>query len=112
MGKKDVTLIKNDLNLNNEITIFEGFFDYLTYKNIEKKENSISDYLILNSTAMLFKVEKALKEYSKISLFFDNDVNGNATKEIIQKKYKNVEDCSLLYRGFKDLNEWFNAIEF
>ncbi len=106
LGKKDVALIKNDLKTFNEIIVFEGFFDYLTFRNLEKKENLTSDYLILNSTAMLFKVEETLKEYDKISLFLDNDDNGNATKEIIQQKYKNVEDCSLLYCGFKDLNEW------
>ena len=107
LGKKDVTLIKNELNVSNEIIIFEGFFDYLTYKNLEKKENLSSDYLILNSTAMLFKVEETLKEYDKISLFLDNDKNGNATKKVILKKYENVEDCSLIYQKFKDLNEWY-----
>ena len=107
LGKKDVTLLKNELNSFNEILIFEGFFDYLTFKNLEKKENSNSDYIILNSTSMLFKVEETLKKYDKISLFLDNDKNGNATKKAILKKYENVEDCSLIYQKFKDLNEWF-----
>lgn len=109
LGKKDVTLIKNDLNTSNEIVVFEGFFDYLTFKNLESAESSISDCLILNSTAMLFKVDKELREYFKTSLFLDNDDNGIITKEIIRKNYKNVEDCSLLYKDFKDLNEWFCA---
>ena len=107
LGKKDVTLITNDLNISSEIDVFEGFFDYLTYRNIEKIENFNSDYLILNSTAMLFKVDEILKKYDKISLFLDNDSNGKTTKEIIQKKYENVEDCYLFYKNFKDLNEWF-----
>ena len=107
LGKKDVTLLKNELNSFNEILIFEGFFDYLTFKNLEKNENSNSDYIILNSTSMLFKVEETLKKYDKISLFLDNDKNGNATKKAIIKKYENVEDCSLIYQKFKDLNEWF-----
>ena len=107
LGKKDVTLLKNELNSFNEILIFEGFFDYLTFKNLEKNENSNSDYIILNSTSMLFKVEETLKKYDKISLFLDNDKNGNATKKAILKKYENVEDCSLIYQKFKDLNEWF-----
>ena len=111
LGKKDVTLIKNELNISNEIVIFEGFFDYLTYRNLEKTNNSTCDFLILNSTAMLFKVEETLKKYDKISLFLDNDKNGNATKKAILKKYENVEDCSLIYRGFKDLNEWFCSKE-
>ncbi|SEM44961.1 Toprim-like [Chryseobacterium taichungense] len=109
LGKKDVTLIKNDLNTSNEIVVFEGFFDYLTFKNLESAESSISDYLILNSTAMLFKVDEELREYDKISLFLDNDDNGIIIKQIIRKNYKNVEDCSLLYKDFKDLNEWFYA---
>ncbi len=107
LGKKDVTLLKNELNSFNEILIFEGFFDYLTFKNLEKNENSNSDYIILNSTSMLFKVEETLKKYDKISLFLYNDKNGNATKKAILKKYENVEDCSLIYQKFKDLNEWF-----
>ncbi|MCZ2083896.1 MAG: toprim domain-containing protein [Flavobacteriales bacterium] len=110
LGKKDITLIKNSNHQNNEICIFEGFFDYLTLRNIEKSENLTSDYLILNSTAMLFKADEILKNYERISLFLDNDPNGEITKKIIQQKYQNVEDCSLLYRGFKDLNEWFCAV--
>ena len=107
LGKKDVTLIKNELNISTEIVIFEGFFDYLTFRNLEKKENLSSDYLILNSTAMLFKVEELLKVYDKIFLFLDNDSNGELAKSKIQNQYKNVEDCSLIYQNFKDLNEWF-----
>ena len=112
LGKKDVTLIKNELNISNEIVIFEGFFDYLTFRNLEKaEESSSSDYVILNSTAMFFKIEKLLNEYNKISMFLDNDANGNFVKSKIQNQYKNVEDCSLIYRGFKDLNEWFCSKE-
>lgn len=104
LGDKDVTLVKNG---SNEIAVFEGFFDFLTYMNIENKQDCPSDYLILNSTAMLYKIEKKLSEYSKISLFLDNDSNGKQTVEKMMMKYENTEDCSLIYRDFKDLNEWF-----
>ena len=102
-----MTLIVNDNNLKNEILIFEGFFDYLTYRNLDKSDNSNCDYLTLNSTAMFFKVEEKLKQYEKISLFLDNDKNGKSVKLKIKSQYKNVEDCSLIYHNFKDLNEWF-----
>lgn len=104
LGDKDVTFIEKG---GNEIAVFEGFFDFLTYMNIENKRNSSSDYLILNSTAMLYKAEKKLNGYNKISLFLDNDSNGEMTTEKMIIKYENVEDCSLIYRDFKDLNEWF-----
>lgn len=104
LGDKDVTMIKNNAN---DIAVFEGFFDFLTYMNMKNKDSHLSDYLILNSTAMLFKIEKKLSEYHKISLFLDNDANGKQITEKIIMKYENVEDCSLIYRDFKDLNEWF-----
>ena len=107
LGKKDVTLIKNLKNVKKEICIFEGYFDFLAYFNLPNAQNSNSDFLILNSTAMFFKIEEELKEYEKIVLFLDNDLNGkNLTEEIINK-YESVEDCSVLYRAFKDLNEWY-----
>ena len=106
LGKKDITLIKNELNLENEICVFEGFFDFLTYLNLPNVQISNSDYLILNSTAMFFKVEKQLTQYNKIVLFLDNDLSGSILAKKIVDKYENVEDCSLLYQHFKDLNEW------
>lgn len=107
IGKKDITFIQREQNPNNEIVVFEGFFDYLTFRNLEKSENPTSDFLILNSTAILFKVKEKLKKFNKISLFLDNDANGISVKAKIQNQYKNVEDCSLVYHNFKDLNEWF-----
>jgi 5S rRNA maturation endonuclease (ribonuclease M5) len=105
LSKKDVTLIKTQNNNFDEIAIFEGFFDYLTYRNMEKEQSS--DYLILNSTSMLFKVENELKKYNKISLFLDNDSNGKSVKSKIEKRHKNVEDCSVIYESYNDLNEWY-----
>jgi len=107
LGVKNVTWVLGEGNVNTEVLIFEGFFDYLTYRNMEKEEKSTSDHLILNSTAMLFKVKSKLKEYDKISLFLDNDSNGKATTKMIENDYENVEDCSILYRDFNDLNDWF-----
>jgi 5S rRNA maturation endonuclease (ribonuclease M5) len=107
LGTKDLTVIQKENSNKRDICIFEGFFDYLTLRNLEKTTLSSSDYLILNSTAMLFKTSEILKEYDKISLFLDNDDNGNLAKEIIKQKYKNVEDCSLIYKNYKDLNEWY-----
>lgn len=106
LGRKDITLIQSNTE-SSEIAIFEGFFDYLTFRNLEKNQTSTCDYLILNSTAMLFKAEEILKKYNKICLFLDNDDNGKSVKLKIQNQFKNVEDCSLIYHAFKDLNEWW-----
>ena len=110
LGKKDITLIKSKNNPKNEVCLFEGFFDYLTLKNLEKGDSN-SDYLILNSTSMLFKAEQFLCSYDKMSLFLDNDDNGKRYAKLISEKYVNVEDFSYLYRNFKDLNEYWESAE-
>lgn len=107
LGAKDVTWINNSNNMNNEVAVFEGFFDYLSFRNVESQLNLNCDFLVLNSTAMLFKAEKELKEYQKIFLFLDNDDNGKFITSKIKKAYDNVKDYSTLYLDFKDMNEWF-----
>jgi len=106
LGPKDVTLVRAGSKPTAEIAVFEGFFDYLTFRNLENRFNSACDCLILNSTAMLFKAEQILKEYPKILLFLDNDANGKSVTLKIRNEYQNVEDCSLIYSNCKDLNEW------
>ncbi len=104
LGKKDVSTIKNR---SENVNIFEGFFDFLSFKNIEKSlENESSDYVILNSVSMVSKIKNSLKNYEKIDLYFDNDEAGNRAVEMLKNEMENVEDCRELYSDFKDLNEW------
>ena len=104
LGKKDITTIKND---SKSVKIFEGFFDFLSFKNIEKYlEKEPSDYIILNSVSMIYKAQKSLEDYKNIELYFDNDEAGNRVVEILKKELNNVEDGRILYSGFKDLNEY------
>lgn len=104
LGKKDITSIKNN---SKSVRIFEGFFDFLSFKNIEKSlENETSDYMILNSVSMINKIKNSLENYEKIDLYFDNDEAGNRAVELIKTEKNEAEDCRVLYSDFKDLNEW------
>lgn len=107
LGQKDITLIRNEMNFKNEVIVFEGFFDYLTFVNIDVFCNDTSDIIVLNSTSMLFRAKEILSSYSRIVLFLDNDKNGFVNKARIISQYKNVEDFSMIYSDFKDLNEWY-----
>ncbi|MDP9955072.1 DNA primase [Epilithonimonas hungarica] len=107
LGAKDVSWMNNPNNINNEVAVFEGFFDYLSFCNVESQFNLTCDCLVLNSTAMFFKAQEKLKSYDKILLFLDNDDNGKSLALKINATYDSVEDCSLIYHGFNDLNEWF-----
>ena len=104
MGRKDVSTIKNGAE---SLRVFEGFFDFLSFKNVENflvKEPS--DYLISNSVSMIHDIKNSLENYESIELYFDNDEAGNRAVEMIENENKNVEDCRILYSGFKDLNDW------
>ena len=104
LGKKDSTSIKND---SKEVRIFEGFFDFLSFKKVENYlEKETSDYIILNSVSMVHKIKKALENYNSIELYFDNDEAGTRAVELVKNEIKNAEDCRVLYSGFKDVNEW------
>ena len=106
LGKKDVTTIKNN---SKSLRIFEGFFDFLSFKNIEKSlENETSDYMILNSVSMINKIKNSLENYEKIEIYFDNDEAGNRAVELIKTEKNEAEDCRVLYSDFKDLNEWLS----
>ena len=104
LGKKDITTIKNN---SKSLLVFEGFFDFLSFKNIEESlENEPSDYMILNSVSMINKIKNSLETYEKIDLYFDNDEAGNRAVEIIKNEKIEAEDCRVLYSDFKDLNDW------
>ena len=104
LGKKDITTIKNN---SKSLLVFEGFFDFLSFKNIEESlENEPSDYMILNSVSMINKIKNSLENYEKIDLYFDNDEAGNRAVEIIKDENNEAEDCRVLYSDFKDLNDW------
>jgi len=106
LGTKDISLFENKGKVKDEIIIFEGFFDYLTYRMLEI-ETLFSDFLILNSISMFFKMEQNLHHYKKVSLFLDNDSNGRSLASLIKTKHRNVKNCSTNYERFKDLNDWY-----
>lgn len=104
IGRKDITTIKNK---SNNLRIFEGFMDYLSFKQMEKAlKKALSDYVILNSVIMIFKLEKIIKSYEKIELYFDNDEAGNRATNEVKRLNPYVKDNRILYQNYKDLNDF------
>ena len=109
MGKKDISTIKNG---EESLRIFEGFFDFLSFKNIEDNlEKEPSDYIILNSVSMIPKIKNLIQNYQKVELYFDNDNAGKRAVEMIKSAGENIEDCRILYKNHKDLNEFLMSWE-
>lgn len=92
---------------NQKVAVFEGFTDALSF--IEMQKSFEGDLLVLNSTVMLKKALTVLDSYSEISLFLDNDPTGRQCTQEILKTYPDAKDFSLVYSGYKDLNEYLVA---
>ncbi len=104
LGKKDISSIEN---CSDSLRVFEGFFDFLSFKNVERYlQKRPSDYIILNSVSMVSNIKNALENHKNIELYFDNDEAGNRAVEMIKNENQNAEDCRVLYSDFKDLNDW------
>lgn len=104
LGKKDITLISTQ---SETLCIYEGFLDFLTFKEIRKNlKIEETDYLILNSVALLTKNISVLKNYKNIRLYLDNDCAGDTYTYEILRQFKQAVDCRILYKDYKDLNEF------
>ncbi|MFD2521389.1 toprim domain-containing protein [Emticicia soli] len=90
-----------------KLAVFEGFFSFLSYLRLGlHADHYQADYIILNSLNTLKKV--SFDKYKQMWLYLDNDAAGiRATQKIIEENpLKTVLDCSKLYKGFNDLNEY------
>jgi len=108
---KDITFISPSPGINNQIKIFEGFIDYLSYLEISKGQvqRDMSDYIILNSLSMLEKVLELIQgKYELIGLYLDNDKAGNeATAKIMSVlSSSKIIDKRKFYHSYKDVNEY------
>ena len=104
IAPKDITPIFADRA--EPVCIFEGFMDFLSFFSM--KEEVIHHCLVMNSVSNVAKAIRYLNDrhLTHIRAFLDNDDAGRkATNDFIRAGFK-VEDMSVHYRNFKDLNEY------
>ncbi len=100
---KEVTTMKNG---HETCLAFEGFWDFLSYLTIQKADKTRYDVAILNSVANIKKALPFLKEHKNICVFFDNDESGRKAFQKIKSSGFSVDDMSIRYAGYKDLNDY------
>ena len=99
---KDVTLLAYG---SASCNLYEGFMDYLSARMLGIGNGE--DHLVLNSVSNLTKAYRHLDGYGKLQCHFDNDEAGRRTLETLRARYGGkVADCSGLYGGCKDLNDY------
>ena len=104
VAPKDITPIFTDKA--GPVCVFEGFMDFLSF--LSMKEEVTSACLVMNSVSNVAKAIRYLNDrhLTKVRVFLDNDDAGRmATNDFIRAGFK-VEDMSVHYGNFKDLNEY------
>jgi hypothetical protein len=109
IGPKDISLIHHECG-NKECVLFEGFMDFLSYIVINKQNQHLKSYIVLNSVANLSRALPFLGQFDILKCYFDNDDAGNNAYEEIKKHFKIVINGSDEYPEYKDLNEYLVKI--
>jgi hypothetical protein len=109
---KFTTLICRDADYN-DLSVFEGFFNFLSYQTDQQKNQNMNgslserqpSFLILNSLSF-FEMSRSLMERHKlVNLYLDRDKAGiQHTQQLLHRGDKYI-DCSTIYKGFKDYND-------
>ena len=89
------------------LQIFEGFMDFLSWQTLNP--SSTSDAIVLNSLALLPRIQEKIKSYKQVESFLDNDDAGRKSFEVLKHFCPSIIDGSVRYRTHKDINEWLVA---
>ncbi|WFO15840.1 toprim domain-containing protein [Cellulophaga baltica 4] len=76
---KDITCISYR---NSTVLIFEGFMDFLSHRVIFPNQTN-SDFIICNSTALIKKLADKLEKYANVEIWLDNDNSGKKLQNIL-----------------------------
>jgi hypothetical protein len=94
-------------NKADNVTVFEGFFDFLSYHSLHQNQDQLlTNFLVLNSTSFFQRSLLLMEKHETIYLFLDNDLTGKRCAEIALKRSAKYKDESKLYKGYKDINDW------
>jgi hypothetical protein len=97
-------------NGSNEISVFEGFFDFLSFMTIYKELAKPTNYLVLNSLSFFESSFPVMESHNEIHLYLDNDRPGENYTNLAITRSQAYTDESGLYGGYKDLNDWLCLI--
>ena len=104
IAPKDITPIFEDKA--QPVCLFEGFMDFLSFLSMKGKVSNRC--LVMNSVSNVARSIHYLNErnITSVRTFLDNDYAGQrAVQEFVNAGFK-VEDMTVYYRDFKDLNDY------
>ena len=107
---KDFSLIKNGSAI---LSVFEGFIDFLSFLMVRQQPVMLeSDYLVLNSLSLFERARQVMESYQRIDLHLDNNPSGKHYSQHALSLSPAYIDCSSLYIGYEDLNDFLTGNPF
>lgn len=93
---------------SNQVAVFEGFFDFLSYQVAVKEiSGEMTNFLILNSLSFFDKSKAVMEKYQQVNLYLDRNKKGiECTTQALEWDKTKYIDRSKLYGHGLDLNEW------
>ncbi|MFO0943708.1 MAG: toprim domain-containing protein [Pirellulales bacterium] len=106
LGAKDISILGQN---SQRVLVFEGFFDLLS-AIVMQGGMPEATIVVLNSVALRSKAVEAILNLNPefVKIYRDRDSAGEQLFGYLQAALPDskVIDCSALYAGYKDLNEW------
>lgn len=101
---KDISTFRKGAD---EVLVFEGFMDFLSYRTLPKNlPKDSQDFVVLNSVSFFERARPFMEQHRSIQLYLDRDATGISCTQRALSLSTKYQDKSLLYQNRKDLNEW------
>ncbi|MET3875972.1 toprim domain-containing protein [Chitinophaga sp. OAE865] len=101
---KDVIFINNHTE---QVSVFEGFFSFLSFVAATDHAVLLSNCLVLNSLSFFERCRPLMERHRQIQLFLDRDAAGSAHTQLSLNWNSSLYvDRSDFYQGHKDFNDW------
>ena len=105
LGHKAITYIPGDPT---NLVVFEGYFNYLSWRVLNKQANA--SVLILNTLSLLHVAMQKAKDFALIELYLDRDQDGYQASVEFIRGCNQAKDLSGTYKGFNDFNDYLKAV--
>jgi hypothetical protein len=110
ISPKSITTMHGEVSYSgiSVCSVFEGFWDFLSYLMMHKQERPKYDVVVLNSVANIRKAMPFISSHTDVYTYLDNDEAGRKTTETIRTSLQTGQrlyDRSEVYTGYKDLND-------
>ncbi|WP_152269787.1 CHC2 zinc finger domain-containing protein [Agriterribacter humi] len=91
-----------------ELTVFEGFFDFLSFQTLYKNNPTIpTNILVLNSLSFFHQAKDLMDKHQRVHLYLDRNKQGiEFTRQALLWDEKKYKDLSTSFAQGQDMNDW------